>query len=102
MCTTGETVNPADERIFGYAASEIIGRNVSMLMPEPYHSEHDGYLERYRRTGERRIIGIGREVRGRRKDGTEFLFEMALSTWKTGSDTFFSGVIRDISEHKKG
>jgi PAS domain S-box-containing protein len=96
-----ETVNPAAERIFGYAASEIIGRNVSMLMPEPYHSEHDGYLERYRRTGERRIIGIGREVRGRRKDGTEFPMDLAVSAANVGQRRIFTGLVRDITERKR-
>jgi PAS domain S-box-containing protein len=96
-----ETMNPAAERIFGYSADEVIGRNVSMLMPEPYHSQHDGYLERYRRTGERRIIGIGREVRGRRKDGTEFPMDLAVSTTQMGKRRIFTGLVRDITDRKR-
>ena len=96
-----ETMNPAAERIFGYAASEVVGRNVSMLMPEPYRSEHDGYLEHYRRTGERRIIGIGREVRGRRKDGTEFPMDLAVSAANVGKRRIFTGLVRDITERKR-
>lgn len=96
-----ETINPAGERIFGYPANEVIGHNVSMLMPEPYHSEHDGYLERYRRTGERRIIGIGREVRGRRKDGTEFPMDLAVSAAQMGRRRIFTGLVRDITERKR-
>ena len=86
-----ETINPAAERIFGYSASEVIGRNVSMLMPEPYRSEHDGYIEHYQKTGERRIIGIGREVRGRRKDGTEFPMDLAVSATDVGQRGIFTG-----------
>ena len=96
-----ETMNPAAERIFGYRASEVIGRNVSMLMPEPYRSQHDGYIERYRRTGERRIIGIGREVRGRRKDGSEFPMDLAVSENDLGSRQIFTGLLRDISARKQ-
>jgi PAS domain S-box-containing protein len=96
-----ETMNPAAERIFGYPADEVVGRNVSMLMPEPYHSEHDGYLERYCRTGERRIIGIGREVRGRRKDGTEFPMDLAVSAATVGNRRIFTGLVRNITERKR-
>ena len=72
-----------------------------MLMPEPYHSEHDGYLDRYRRTGERRIIGIGREVRGRRKDGTEFPMDLAVSATNMDNRRIFTGLVRDITERKR-
>ena len=96
-----ETMNPAAERIFEYSADEVIGKNISMLMPEPYRSEHDGYLERYHRTGERRIIGIGREVKGRRKDGSEFPMDLAVSATNLGSRRIFTGLVRDISARKK-
>lgn len=96
-----ETMNPAAERIFDYEAREVIGKNISMLMPEPYRSEHDGYLERYHRTGERRIIGIGREVRGRRKDGSEFPMDLAVSSTNLGERRIFTGLVRDITARKK-
>ena len=74
--------NPAAERLFGYGAAEVVGRNIRMLMPEPYHSQHDQYLARYRETGERRIIGVGREVRGRHKNGAIVPLDLAVSeTW---------------------
>ena len=95
-----ESMNPAAERMFGYAAREVVGRNVSMLMPEPYRSEHDEYLARYLRTGQRRIIGIGREVVGRRRDGSTFPMELAVSD--VGPEVgLFTGIVRDITERKQ-
>lgn len=95
---TIESVNPAVARIFGYRPHEIIGHNVKALMPEPYSGEHDGYLEHYRRTGERRIIGIGRDVQGLRRDGTVFPLELAVSEGFDGARRFFTGIVRDLSE----
>ena len=74
-----ESVNPATEMLFGYSAAELIGQNVKMLMPEPYQSQHDGYIRQYRHTGQRRIIGIGREVTGRRKNGSTFPMHLSVS-----------------------
>src|SRR5690606_23371046 len=71
------TLNPAAERIFGYAADEVVGHNISCLMPEPYHTAHDRDIDTSLRTGQRSINGVGREVRGRRKDGSEFSMELA-------------------------
>lgn len=94
-------VNPAGERIFGYSAAELIGRNVKMLMPEPYRSEHDGYLRNYLATEEAKVIGIGREVIGRRKDGSTFPMELAVSVIEHNGLRMFTGIVRDISERKR-
>ena len=91
-------VNPATGRMFDYVQEELIGRNVSMLMPPPYCDEHDAYIARYLRTGEARIIGIGREVAGRRKDGSTFSVDLAVS--RIDYLGLFTGTIRDISLRK--
>lgn len=97
---TIEMVNPAAQAIFGYAAEEIVGRNVRLLMPEPYRGQHDQYLRNYRHTGQRRIIGIGREVLGRRRDGTVFPIDLSVSEVQLGDRRLFTGLVRDISERK--
>lgn len=95
-----ETINPAALKLFGYEASEVIGRNISVLMPEPYRSAHDGYMQRYQTTGEKRIIGIGREVLGLRKDGTTFPFRLAVSEVHYLNRTIYTGFIHDLSKEK--
>lgn len=95
------TANPAIERIFGYKPEELIGRNVNILMPQPYHVEHDQYLTNYLTTEKRKIIGIGREVRGRRKNGTEFPLDLAVGETLTAQGRIFTGIVRDISERKR-
>jgi protein-histidine pros-kinase len=95
------SANPAVERIFGYSTQELIGQNVKMLMPSPYRDEHDGYLDSYLRTGRRKIIGIGREVRGKRKDGSIFPLDLAVSETPTEQGLIFTGIVRDISERKQ-
>jgi len=94
-------VNPAAESMFGYSSEEMLDRNVSMLMPEPYRSQHDHYMERYVATGEKRIIGIGREVAGQRKDGSIFPIHLAVGEFETEGSRFFSGIITDLSAHAR-
>lgn len=93
--------NMAAERIFDYAATEVIGKNVRMLMPEPYHSAHDGYLAHYVSSGVARVIGIGREVLGRHKDGSTFPMELAVSEIRHSGQRMFIGLVRDITERKR-
>ena len=95
-----ETVNPATEQIFGFEVSELVGHNIKMLMPEPYHTGHDQYLANYLCTGEKKVIGIGREVVGRRKDGTTFPLDLAVTEVKVGGKTLFAGTVRDITERQ--
>ncbi len=96
-----ESFNHAAERLFGYAASEVIGQNVKMLMPEPYYGEHDQYLDNYLSGGPKKVIGIGREVEGRRRDGERFPMDLAISEIALGDRRVFVGITRDISERKR-
>ena len=95
-----ESFSPSAEKLFGYAASEVIGNNVSMLMPEPYRSEHDGHVKNYLDTGTQRIIGIGREVTGQRKDGSTFPMDLGVSEAHMGTTRLFTGIVHDISKRK--
>jgi two-component system sensor kinase FixL len=95
-----QSFSPAAERLFGHRAAEVMGRNVSMLMPSPYREEHDGYLAHYRQTGERRIIGIGRVVVGQRADGSTFPMELQVGEVKLHEHRFFTGFVRDITERQ--
>ncbi len=95
-----ETVNPAAANQFGYDPTEIIGHNIKMLMPDPYHSEHDGYLHRYNTTKEPRIIGIGREVTGKTKEGKLFPFRLAVSEVILNNRVIFTGIIHDLTDIK--
>jgi two-component system sensor kinase FixL len=96
-----QSFSSAAERLFGYRASEMLGKNIKMLMPSPYRENHDDYLARYLRTGEKRIIGIGRVVVGERKDGSTFPMELAVGEMRSNDRRFFTGFIRDLSERQK-
>lgn len=92
------TFSPAAERLFGYAESEVRGKNLTCLMPEPYRSQHDGYMEHYLRTGEKHIIGIGREVHAQRKNGEVFVAELAVGELRLDEVHVFTGFIRDVTD----
>ena len=96
-----QSFSSAAERLFGHTAAEILGTNIKVLMPSPYRENHDGYLGRYLRTGERRIIGIGRVVVGERKDGSTFPMELAVGEMRSGDRRFFTGFIRDLTERQQ-
>jgi two-component system, LuxR family, sensor kinase FixL len=92
-----ESFNAAAERLFGYAAVEVIGRNVNILMPAPYNEEHDHYLQRYLTTGVQKIIGIGREVTGLKKDGTTFPLHVSVGEFAVDGERKFTGILHDLS-----
>ncbi len=95
-----QSINPAAQKLFQYNESEILNKNVSLLMPEPWRSEHDEYLSKYLQTGETKIIGIGREVVGLRKDRTTFPLDLAVSRMEIDGQIMFTGILRDITERK--
>lgn len=96
-----QSFSAAAIRLFGYKQAEAVGRNVSMLMPEPYRAQHDGYMKRYNDTGEKRIIGSGRVVVGQRKDGSTFPMELSVGEMKSGEKHFFTGFVRDLTERQE-
>ena len=94
-------VNPAAARLFAHPQGDLLGRNVACLMPEPDRSLHDGYIRRYLQTGEARIIGIGREVMGERKDGTSFPVSLSIGEFRLEQGRFFAGIVRDVTVQKR-
>jgi two-component system, LuxR family, sensor kinase FixL len=91
----------AAERLFGYQAPDVIGKNIKMLMPSPYRKNHDGYLERSARNGEKRIIGIGRIVVGERQGGSTFPMELAVGEMNSGGRRYYTGFVRDLTERQQ-
>jgi two-component system, LuxR family, sensor kinase FixL len=98
---TMQSFSLAAERLFGYRGHDAIGKNIMMLMPSPYRESHDGYLEHYARTGEKRIIGVGRLVVGERKDGSTFPMELAVGEMNSGGRRYFTGFVRDLTERQE-
>jgi PAS domain S-box-containing protein len=96
-----ESINPAALLLFGYEEDEVIGKNISYLMPEPYRSAHDGYLHNYLSTGVKKIIGIGREVKGLKKDGTTFPFRLSVSEVNFQDRKIFTGFVHDLTMQKE-
>ena len=96
-----ESFNAASEALFGYSRAEVLGRNVNMLMPEPYHSEHDGYIEHYIKTGQTKVIGIGREVVGKRKNGSTFDMQLLVDDTTVDDEHSYIGFIEDITKRKR-
>lgn len=96
-----KSYNKAAEQIFDYTGSEVIGQNLAMLMPEPYHSAHDAFIARYKKTGERRVIGLDRVFEGRRKDGSVFPMELAVAEWADNGSRYFTGIMRDITQRRE-
>jgi two-component system sensor kinase FixL len=96
-----QSFSSAAERLFGFSADDVLGKNVKILMPSPYREDHDGYIMRYLRTGERRIIGIGRVVVGQRSDGSTFPMELAVGEMHVREQRFFTGFIRDVTERQQ-
>lgn len=94
------SVNPAAEKMFGYRAKELVGQNVSLLMPSPYREQHDSHIARYLHSGQAHIIGIGREVVGQRKDGSIFSMDLSVGEFRLASGKMFAGIMRDVSERK--
>jgi two-component system sensor kinase FixL len=98
---TMQSFSVAAERLFGYRAHDVIGKNIRILMPSPYRESHDSYLEHYARTGEKRIIGVGRLVVGERKDGSTFPMELAVGEMNSGGRRYFTGFVRDLTERQE-
>src|SRR5690606_30011198 len=96
-----ESINPAALLLFGYEEDEVIGKNISYLMPEPYRSAHDGYIHNYLSTGVKKIIGIGREVKGLKKDGTTFPFRLSVSEVNFQDRKIFTGFVHDLTMQKE-